>query len=182
MQNIKEQKEQNIQFTVFASVNQQTAKSNDISETEELLKLPTGNFWKGVFQTEEIPYSDLSDYLEVLEPGDLITQGVHHSLSNGVCPNDATRTKEDFPFSDKPGIICVDSDSVDEFGITSIEELNDALNKIDPGIKRAHKVMSTSASSNISFDGIEKNGIRGVHTFIPIDKTIEQQGHLKNLA
>lgn len=175
MQDNKEQNEQNIRFTVFASVNQQTAKSYAISEGGELIKGPTGNFWKGVYQTENIPYSDLSDYLKELEPGLFITQGIHHSLADGFCPKDATRTKDEFPFSEEPGIICVDSDSIDRFGITSIEALNDALNKIEPRLFEAYKVMSTSASSNISVDGSEKCGIKGVHTFIPIDKTVNNK-------
>lgn len=172
MQDNKEQNEQNIRFTLFASVNQQTAKSYAISEAGELIKGSTGNFWGGAFLTEEIPYTDLYVYLVKLQSGDFITQGVHHTLCEGYCPKDAIRTKEAFPFSDKPGIICIDSDSVEKFGITTIEELNDALNKIDPALTKAHKVMSTSASSNISVDGIEKCGIKGVHTFIPIDKTV----------
>lgn len=170
-----------IQFTVFADLHKKTAKSYDLSENGELIKGPMGNFYEGAFQTEEIPYSELSEYIESMEPGFFLVQGVHQSLYEGICPKDATRTKVAFPFSENPGLLCIDTDSVHKMGINSVEELNDALNKIEPNLENVMKVMSPSASSHISVDGIEENGLRGIHTFIPIDKTINNKVILEAL-
>ncbi|AEJ01328.1 hypothetical protein Nit79A3_1497 [Nitrosomonas sp. Is79A3] len=171
----------NIQFTVFADLNKKTAKSYDLSEDGKLVKGPMSNFWEGAFQTVELPPSDLSDFIMALQPGYFLIQGVHQSLTDGCCPEDTARLKETFPFTNNPGLICIDTDSAHKFGIKSVEELNDALEKIEPGLKNILKIMSTSASSYVSINGKEGNGLRGIHTFIPIDSTLNNESILKTL-
>ncbi|HRB97295.1 MAG TPA: DUF5906 domain-containing protein [Nitrosomonas sp.] len=170
-----------IQFTVFADTNGKTAKSYDLSEDVKLIKGPQGNFWEGKFWRAEILPSEILNLLQSMNPGSFITQGVHQSLLEGSCPEDITRTKEAFPFSEKPGLLCIDTDAANRLGINSIKELNDALEKIEPDLKNILKVMSPSASSYISVNGKEENGLRGVHTFIPIDTTINNKPILEAL-
>ncbi|SFI39800.1 DUF5906 domain-containing protein [Nitrosomonas sp. Nm34] len=159
-----------ITFTKFTDAEKRTAKSYDLLDGE-LIKIANGNFWNGSFRTININYTELPDYINSMIPGEFLIQGVHQSLSEGNCPGDATRLKKIFPFTNKPGILCIDSDSVQKMNINSLDELNDVLGKIDPCLKGAFKVMSTSASSHIFVNDQEKNGLRGVHTYIPINTT-----------
>jgi len=169
-----------INFTKFTDTDKKTAKTYDLVNNE-LTKSTNGNFWDGSFETVNIKPSDLPDFIKSLRPGEFLIQGLHQTLSNGRCPGDATRTKDEFLFAEDPGLLCIDSDSVNEMGIHSLEELHDALIKIEPRLIDVMKVMSTSASSYISVDGKEINGLRGIHTFIPVNTTINNESILKTL-
>ncbi|SFM36469.1 hypothetical protein [Nitrosomonas communis] len=169
-----------IRLTKFIDADKKTAKSYDFVNGK-LVKETNGNFWNGSFETININYTELPDFINSMVSWEFLIQGVHHSLTEGNCPEDATRLKETFPFADSPGLLCIDSDSVHKQGIQSLEELNNALGKIDPSLNNIYKVMSTSASSNISVDGKEFNGLRGVHTFIPIDTTKNNKAILEIL-
>lgn len=169
-----------ISFTKFIDTDKKTAKTYDLVNNQ-LTKSTNGNFWIGPFETISINPSDLPDFIRSLKPGEFLTQGVHQALSNGRCPGDATRAKDIFLFNENPGLLCIDSDSVNEMGIHSLEELHDALIKIEPRLVDVMKVVSTSASSYISVDGKEINGLRGIHTFIPVDTAINNEFILRTL-
>jgi hypothetical protein len=160
-----------ISFTKFTNVQADLAKSYDVIDGE-LVKTTNANFYKGGFETIEIEHTELEDFLKKMVPGEFLTQGINEILESGTCPNDARRLKETFTFSKKPGLLVIDSDSLNKFGITSIDALNDdVLIKIEPKLSSIQKFYSTSASSYISFDG-ENSGLKGVHTFIPINNTL----------
>jgi hypothetical protein len=169
-----------LRFTKFIDADKKTAKIYDLVNNK-LTKSTNGNFWDGSYETININPSELPDFINSLKPCEFLIQGVHQTLSNGRCPEDATRAKDTFPFAESPGLLCIDSDSVNEMGIHSLEELNDALIKIEPCLIDVMKVMSTSASSYISVDGEEINGLRGIHTFIPIDSALNNESILKTL-
>ena len=129
-----------INFTKITNTDKKTAKTYDLVNNE-LTKSTNGNFWDGSFETVNIKPSDLPDFIKSLRPGEFLIQGVHQTLSNGRCPGDATRTKDEFLFAEDPGLLCIDSDSVNEMGIHSLEELHDTLIKIEPRLIDVIKVM-----------------------------------------
>ncbi|MCX7102290.1 MAG: hypothetical protein NTX38_12625, partial [Methylobacter sp.] len=158
-------KQELIHFTKFVDSEKKTAKSYGIVDGK-LVKAAFGNFFKGSFETASIPYGDLPDYIGAMVPGEFIVQGIHQTLASGSCPGDATRAKALFPFSERAGVLVIDTDSIDKFtGIDSLDDLISALNTIEPALTPAMKYCASSASSYIEYAGIN-SGLRGVHTYI----------------
>jgi hypothetical protein len=174
-----------ITFTKFVDAEGKTAKSYDLVNGE-LTKSIGGNFWNGSFETINIPYTALPDIIKSMEAGEFIVQGVHQDLDSGNCPADAARKKDLFPFSNKAGLLPVDTDSIDKFdGVVSLDDLVAALVKIEPELKSVMKFCSSSASSYVEYNGVN-SGLRGVHTYIPIssaidNKTITETFHIRSV-
>lgn len=138
----------------------------------ELCKSPMGHFWNGRFETICLLADKLPAFIKSMTAGEFIVQGLHGSLPDGYCPADATRTKELFPFSEKAGLLIIDSDSLHKFeGITTLTEWVAALHQIEPALASAMAFCSSSASSYITYQDTQY-GLRGVHTFIPINQTL----------
>jgi hypothetical protein len=174
-----------ITFTKFVDAEGKTAKSYDLVNGE-LTKSIGGNFWRGSFETINIPYTALPDIIKSMEAGEFIVQGVHQDLDSGNCPADAARKKDLFPFSNKAGLLPVDTDSLDKFdGVISLDDLVAALVKIEPALADVMKFCSSSASSYVEYNGVN-SGLRGVHTYIPIssaidNKTITETFHIRSV-
>ena len=159
-------------FTKFTSHNKEIGKSYDVNDGQ-LIKETQGSFYNGSFKTIYLEKSEIKQFVERLEPWDILIQGVNPRQKEGQCPDDARRLKEDFPFPTGPGFLMLDSDNLDEFtGISNLEELVIALDKIEPALKKVMKFCTTSASSNICFRD-SHSGVRGIHTYIPIDHAID---------
>ncbi len=157
-----------ISYTKFTDVDMKTAKSYDLIDGE-LVKSTCGSFWNGSFETICIPIAELADNINSMESGEFVVQGINETLMLGNCPYDATRTKELFPFSDKAGLLIIDSDSIDKFhGITCNDDLIAAFNILEPALAEAMKFSTSSASSYVNYNGIS-SGLRGVHTYIPVN-------------
>ena len=82
---------QQISFTKFVDADKKTAKAYDLANGE-LIKSVGGNFWNGSFETINIAYTELPTFIESMEAGEFIVQGIHQNLHSGNCPSDATRT------------------------------------------------------------------------------------------
>jgi len=172
---MKLNKEQNnnitISYTKFVDADLKTAKTYDVVHGE-LSKSPMGNFWSGTFETISEPITGFPESIKAMVAGEFIVQGLHESLPSGDCPQDATRAKDLFTFSDKSGLLIIDSDALHKFdGITTLPELVAALHKVEPALESAMAFCSSSASSYIEYEDIGY-GLRGVHTFIPINQTL----------
>lgn len=170
-----------IYFTLMEGKN--IGKSYHIGDNNTLIKSTQGKFWEGTFRTFKGDHKELNDFIKLKwNPNMFIVQGlIHDGLEEGIMPNDAQRTKEHFPFQDYPGLLIIDSDSVNDFGIKTMEELRDALISIEPALEDVPMYMSPSASSNIYLDGRLDNGLRGVHTFIPVKSTIDNKRIIETL-
>ena len=154
-------------FTLFTSSENTVAKGYDV-EDGILSKVDAGNFYKGTFKTEDIQIEKLVDYIKSRKQGQLITTGVHETLFSGNCPEDACRTVEEFSLQDGAGLLIIDSDSLDDLGITSADDCVNKLRSLDPAMKSALIVTSPSASSGIVFNGVN-SGLRGLHSFMVVD-------------
>ena len=157
-----------ISFTKFTDTDKKTAKCFDVVD-DKVEKSTCGSFWHGEYQTITLPYDQLPDYIKSMSGGEFIVQGVNQTLTSGKCPDDATRSKELFPFSRSAGVMCIDTDSINKFkGINNLEDLHHTFHRIEPNLKPAFKFSSSSASSYVEYKGVN-SGLKGVHTFIPID-------------
>ncbi|MFI3221715.1 MAG: DUF5906 domain-containing protein [Methylococcaceae bacterium] len=170
-----------VKFTKFVDAIGETAKSYDLDDDGMLLKSTSASFWNGAFETVEIEPANLKVFIEEMVAGEFLVQGVHEALPSGNCPADAARLKDTFTFSESAGLLCIDTDSAEQFNIHTVDELNAALVEIEPVLGNVLRVMSTSASSYISIDGVEVNGLRGIHTFIPVDRTMANKALLEAL-
>ena len=101
---VQDKEIQNISFTKFVDADKKTAKVYDLVNGE-LIKSVGGNFWNGSFETINIAYTELPTFIKSMEAGEFVVQGVHPTLASGICPADATRTKELFPFSSEAGVV-----------------------------------------------------------------------------
>ena len=156
-----------IAFTKFNAPG--VAKSYEV-EDGVLVKKPAPNFSAGTFETRCVAtIDDLKDFLRELRPGDFLTTGIHKTLTQGRCgpgPADIHRKKEDFPFADgRPGLLIIDSDNLDKLGIFGISGLATTLEKL---VGDADYVMSTSASSGVTYNGVV-GPTKGVHTFLFVE-------------
>ena len=166
------QADNNISFSKFTDTDNKTAKSYEVLG-DNLVKSTCGSFWNGFFQTISLPYADLPDFIKSMRTGEFIVQGVHQTLTSGGCPTDATRRKELFPFSDNAGLMCIDTDSINEFNnISCIDDLITAFHGIESNLKPVFMFCSSSASSFVEYGGVS-SCLKGVHTFLPIDKATE---------
>ena len=171
---------QTISFTKFIDTDKKTAKSYELVDGV-ITKLTAGNFYNGTFETININYTELPNYIKSMEAGEFIVQGVHQSLPSGNCPADATRAKDLFPFADQAGLLIIDSDSINQFnGIANYDDLTTALNIIEPALSPAMKFCISSASSYVEYNG-ENSGLRGVHTYIPVDTTLDNKAIIETL-
>ena len=172
---MKQDKEiQTIVFTKFIDADKKTAKTYNLVNGE-LTKSIGGNFCNGSFETIKIAYTELPTFIESMEAGEFIVQGLHQTLALGHCPTNATRTKELFPFSSDAGVVIIDTDSMNMFnGIDSLDGLIAALVKIEPALESVMKFCSSSASSFVEYNGIN-SGLRGVHTYFPISSSIDNK-------
>ena len=172
---MKQNKEiQTISFTKFVDADKKTAKTYNLVNGE-LTKSIGGNFRNGSFETINIAYTALPDFIKSMKAGEFIVQGLHQTLALGHCPTDATRTKELFPFSSDAGVVIIDTDSMNMFnGIDSLDGLIAALVKIEPALESVMKFCSSSASSFVEYNGIN-SGLRGVHTYFPISSSIDNK-------
>jgi len=169
-----------ISFTKFTDTDKKTAKSYELVDGV-ITKLTAGNFYNGTFETININYTELPNYIKSMEAGEFIVQGVHQSLPSGNCPADATRAKDLFPFADQAGLLIIDSDSINQFnGIANYDDLTTALNIIEPALAPAMKFCISSASSYVEYNG-ENSGLRGVHTYIPVDTTLDNKAIIETL-
>ena len=172
---MKQDKEiQTIVFTKFIDADKKTAKTYNLVNGE-LTKSIGGNFCNGSFETIKIAYTELPTFIESMEAGEFIVQGIHQDLDSGNCPTDAARKKELFPFSSDAGVVIIDTDSMNMFnGIDSLDGLIAALVKIEPALESVMKFCSSSASSYVGYNGVN-SGLRGVHTYIPISSSIDNK-------
>ncbi len=160
-----------ISFTKFVDADKKTAKTYDVVQGE-LCKSPMGNFWNGSFEAISLLADQLPAFIEAMTAGEFIVQGLHESLTFGQCPKDATRAKDLFSFSAQAGLLVIDSDSLHKFdGIATLPELIGALHQIEPALAPSMAFCSSSASSYIAYKDTQY-GLRGVHTFIPINQTL----------
>ena len=158
-----------ISFSKFVDVDKKTAKSYDVVDGQ-LDKSTCGSFWNGSYDTITLPYNQLPNFIESMTAGEFIVQGTHQTINSGNCPADATRAKDLFPFSEGAGLMCIDTDSINKFtGISDLDDLIAAFNHIESALAPAFKFCSSSASSFVEYNGIN-TGLKGFHTFMPIDK------------
>ena len=135
-----------------------------------LVKKPAPNFSAGTFETRSVSSIDeLEGFVKILRPGDFLTAGVHKTLTRGQCgpgPADIHRKKEDFPFADgQPGLLIIDSDNINKLGLPDLNSLATAVEKL---VMDADYVMSTSASSGVTYNGVV-GPTKGVHTFLFVE-------------
>jgi P4 family phage/plasmid primase-like protien len=150
-------------FTGKATV----AKGYEVKD-QKLIKIGAENFYQGSFKTIDASHYALTSIVKGLKKGQFLTAGVHKSLDVGHCPKDATRAKEEFVFPDGEGLLIIDADSLQEFGINTVGDFVKRLRLLDDALENVQLVCSPSASSNIVFN--EKNsGLKGLHCFISID-------------
>ena len=182
---VQDKEIQVINFTKFVDADKKTAKVYDLVNGE-LIKSVGGNFWNGSFETINIPYTELPDFIKSMEAGEFIVQGIHQNLHFGNCPTDAARKKDLFPFSNEAGLLIIDTDAMNMFaGISTLDDLVAALVKIEPALKSVMKFCSSSASSYVEYKGFN-SGLRGVHTYLPIcsaldNKTIIEALHIRSV-
>ena len=158
----------NISFTKFVDADKKSCKSYGLVNAV-LTKSTAGNFYNGTFETMNIPHNQLPNYILSMVPGEFVTQGVHEILTSGECPKDATRAKELFPFTDKAGLLIIDTDSIEKYdGLDDYDDLICALTQIEPAFESAMKFCINSASSFVAYNGVD-SGLKGIHTYIPID-------------
>lgn len=158
-----------ISFSKFVDIDKKTAKSYDVVDGQ-LDKSTCGSFWNGSYDTITLPYNQLPNFIESMTAGEFIVQGIHQTINSGNCPADATRAKDLFPFSDSEGLMCIDTDSINKFmGIINLDDVIAAFNRIESALEPVFKFCSTSASSFVEYNGIN-SGLKGLHTFMPIDK------------
>ena len=156
-----------ITFTKFNAPG--IAKSFGV-EDGVLVKKPAPNFSAGTFETRSVSSIDeLEGFVKILRPGDFLTAGVHKTLTRGQCgpgPADIHRKKEDFPFADgQPGLLIIDSDNINKLGLPDLNSLATAVEKL---VMDADYVMSTSASSGVTYNGVV-GPTKGVHTFLFVE-------------
>lgn len=174
-----------ISFTQFVDADKKSCKSYGLVDGV-ITKSTAGNFYKGTFETINIPHTQLPNYIISRRPGEFIVQGLHESLALGNCPEDATRAKELFPFADKAGLLVIDTDSMDQYGgVSGYDDLMAVLHRIEPAFSSAMKFCISSASSYVEYNGVN-SGLRGVHTYIPIDtaknnRTIIEILHIRSV-
>lgn len=135
-----------------------------------LVKIPAANFTVGTFETISVKTIDeLKSFIENLRPGDFLTAGIHQTLTSGNCGpggSDIHRTKETFPFSSKQrGLLIIDSDNIHKKGLADISSLATVVEKL---VGDADYVMSTSASSGVTYNGVV-GPIKGVNTFLFVE-------------
>ena len=135
-----------------------------------LTKIPAANFSVGTFETISVKTVDeLKAFIENLRPGDFLTAGIHQTLTSGNCGpggSDIHRTKEMFPFAaGSPGLLTIDSDSLDKLGLSDMNSYATALEKL---VGDADYVLSPSASSEIAHNGIV-GPTKGIHAFLFIE-------------
>ncbi len=82
---------------------------------------------------------------------------------------DTRRSAQDFPWPEGTALLTIDSDALDECGISTLDGLADAFEKI--GLT-SELTMTTSASSNLTWPGGSR-GLKGAHTFTFIDRGTE---------
>ena len=156
-----------IRFTKF----QAPGMAKSFAEVEGgLTKIPAANFSVGTFETISVStVAELKAFIEKLRPGDFLTAGIHQTLTSGNCgpgDSDIHRTKEMFPFAaGSPGLLIIDSDSLDKLGLSDMNSYATALEKL---VGAADWVLSPSASSGITYKG-ETGPTRGIHAFLFIE-------------
>ncbi len=160
--------ENRVYFTKFNDNSGKSAKSYDLIDDKVTKIDPEEYFFNGSFKTMSVKLSELPNFIKSLKTGEILTQGIRAELDSGCCPSDTRRTKDAFGFSEKAGILLIDSDSLDKFsGINSLDDLHDALNKLDPILESTWKFTTTSASSYISYKE-HNTSLKGAHTYIAI--------------
>jgi hypothetical protein len=170
----------NIKYTKFVDADRKSAKTYDVKDGV-LTKVLMGNFYNGTFETISEPITDLPKSIQSMMAGEFVVQGLHETLISGNCPDDATRSKELFPFSTQAGLLVIDSDALNAFdGIATLPDLVNALHEIEPALATALAFCSSSGSSYIKFKDTD-TGFRGAHTFIPINQTLSNADILECL-
>ena len=116
---------------------------------------------------------ELATFIEAREPGDFITAGINQTQLSGKCgfgDGEIRRIKENFPFAtDKPGILIVDSDNLEELGIRTVRDYEEAIARL---LGKTDYCTSPSASSGIVADGLSPQ-LKGVHTFCFVEDQIQ---------
>jgi len=138
------------------------------------VKTPADTFKTGSFETITVgSMEELATFIEAREPGDFITAGINQTQLSGKCgfgDGEIRRIKENFPFAtDKPGILIVDSDNLEELGIRTVRDYEEAIARL---LGKTDYCTSPSASSGIVADGLSPQ-LKGVHTFCFVEDPIQ---------
>ena len=138
------------------------------------VKTPADTFKTGSFETITVgSMEELATFIEAREPGDFITAGINQTQLSGKCgfgDGEIRRIKENFPFAtDKPGILIVDSDNLEELGIRTVRDYEEAIARL---LGKTDYCTSPSASSGIVADGLSPQ-LKGVHTFYFVEDQIQ---------
>lgn len=157
-------------FTAWA-VRPECSKVYDLAPDGELVKIPPRMFKHGKASRVETPtLQDFADMLHQMQPGNFLTAGV--SLDENPVQDRARRLKQNFPFSKGEGLLILDGDDLDKYGIASAEEYVATLRSLDPAFQNVGFVTSSSASSFVKWPNGER-GLRGLHCYAFIDEAIK---------
>lgn len=168
-----------ISMTEFFSASDHEAKSvrkqYSCDSEGKLIKGDVGAYWNGdAVRRDDVPLYRLYRYLmKDNAPHGLacLCAGVHAeekkkmgSLGGGKVQS---RSKEDFPFPEGGAMLVIDSDELSTWpDLQTTEAVRDLLARL--GLD-ADCVTSSSASSYVTYPK-GRNGLRGLHTFYPIDQ------------
>jgi putative DNA primase/helicase len=133
-----------------------------------------------VAQAERVSVSDIKALEAVVRAcslGNFLTTGVSggDSVQVGV-----RRLKDLFLHPVGPGILVIDGDDLEAFGIATAADLVGKLREIEPALSNVGFVASPSASSFLQWPG-GSHGLRGLHLFALIDDARQVPGVLDAL-
>ena len=141
------------------------AKGYELDGAGVLTKVPARLFtFAEATKTRVATVDDLAELLSALKPGSFITAGTADAEQL-----DAVRREKDrFPFPSGPGLLILDGDGLEAFGIASAADYVAALRSVEPELQAAGIVTMSSASSYLSWPS-GQSGLRGLHAFILLD-------------